>query len=365
MSRRPKTALAAASILAGVAATLAPTPSAFAETSETTVVARGLDNPRQLAFGPGQRLYVAEAGRGGTGPCVPSPEGGEVCLGMTGAITEIRKDKQSRVVAGLPSLANAEGGQATGPADVEVRGANVAIVMGLGGTVDTRNTLGSDAATLGTVLAGRLRSASDLEIAADLAAYEQSADPDGQGPDSNPTGFVSQGAKSWAVADAGGNSLVRATKGDVSTIATFPNREVPGPGGAPVPMQSVPTDVAVGPDGAFYVSELTGFPFPPGGSTIWRISKGGQRTAYATGLTNVTSLDWRGNTLYAVQISDQGLQAGPTGSLRRVVPNSTTHPAVAADLFAPYGLAIRGNTAYVTTGAVVSGGGEVRKINLR
>ena len=35
------------------------------------VVASNLDNPRQLTFSPNGALYVAEAGRGGDGPCIP------------------------------------------------------------------------------------------------------------------------------------------------------------------------------------------------------------------------------------------------------------------------------------------------------
>jgi hypothetical protein len=37
---------------------------------------------------------------------------------------------------------------------------------------------------------------------------------------------------------------------------------------------------------------------------------------------------------------------------------------VAGGLFAPYGVAIRGQDAYVTTGSVVAGGGEVVRIHL-
>ena len=38
-----------------------------ANTQSITQVMSGLDNPRHLAFGPEGALYVAEAGRGGSG----------------------------------------------------------------------------------------------------------------------------------------------------------------------------------------------------------------------------------------------------------------------------------------------------------
>ena len=82
-------------------------------------VASGLDNPRQLSFS-GHSLYVAEAGRGGAGPCVPSPEGGESCFGLSGAITRVNRWGSHRVVTGLPSLADPDGGGALGPSDVLV-----------------------------------------------------------------------------------------------------------------------------------------------------------------------------------------------------------------------------------------------------
>lgn len=88
---------------------------------------------------------------------------------------------------------------------------------------------------------------------------------------------------------------------------------------------------------------------------------------YATGLTNVTSLEFKGNQLYAVQLADEGLASGgaPIGSVRKVTAGGSEHQAVVAGLFAPYGIAIRGNDAYVTTGAMIPGGGEVHRISLR
>ena len=125
--------------------------------------------------------------------------------------------------------------------------------------------------------------------------------------------------------------------------------------------------MVTGPDGAYYVSELLGYPFPQGESRIWRVVPGQQPTVYATGLSNVTSLVWQHQTLYAVQFSDSSLLSDgpPIGSLREVVPGSSQHPAVLAGLFAPYGVAIHGTTGYVSVGSVLPGGGEVHAVDLR
>src|SRR5439155_21027983 len=68
----------------------------------TTVVMSGLDNPRGLAFGPEGALYVAEAGRGGPGPCV-FLRGAPQCYGPTGAVSRLWRGGQERGATGLPS----------------------------------------------------------------------------------------------------------------------------------------------------------------------------------------------------------------------------------------------------------------------
>ena len=127
-----------------------------------------------------------------------------------------------------------------------------------------------------------------------------------------------------------------------------------------MPTDAVPTSVVRGRDGAYYVSQLTGFPFPVGGSNIWRLVPGQAPTVYASGLTNVTDLAWHGGSLYAVQIADEGLLAAPedqppSGSLVRVVPGGA-HQTVADDLVAPYGVALSWRSAYVTTCSVCRSG---------
>ena len=82
-----------------------------------------------------------------------------------------------------------------------------------------------------------------------------------------------------------------------------------------------------GRDGAYYVSQLTGFPFPKGAANIYRVDpRTGRTNVYASGLTNVTDLAFDGRTLYAVQISTEGLlhradRIGGQDPARRLQPH--------------------------------------------
>lgn len=352
VTRRFATAAAAACALALTGAAAASANGA------PDVVASGLNSPRQLAFSPGGTLYVAEAGSGGEGPCQVSEETGTNCFGLSGAVAQVGMNGTvNRVVTGLPSLVAADG-SATGPADITFTGNHqFALTIGLGGTPDYRAGFGSDAALLGTVVTGDLRAhkgAGTVNEAFDVAGYEAAANPDGTDVDSNATGIARSG-NGWVVTDSGGNSVVSTRKGG-STVGVLPRVPVI-PGGA----DAVPTDVVQGPDGAWYVSQLTGGPFVVGSSTIYRIVPGQAPQVWATGLSTVTSLAFAGDgSLYAVQL---GLLNGEMGALVKVAPHSTT-PQVVQNLFMPYGLAIRGNTAFVTTQVLIPHSGQVVRIGL-
>lgn len=356
--RLPAAAVAALTIPTLVL--LAPPASA-----DSHVVASGLNNPRHLSFSPTGDLYVAESGTGGTGPCIIGGEG-PACFGLTGSVTRISNGTQSRVLSGLPSVAAEDGSNAAGPADIEVTGVKkYALTLGLGADPAEREKLPASGQSLGTLQSGLF--GGDMSTLSDLGAYEELANPDGGLPDSNPVG-ITRFDGGYLAADAGANALNKVRpNGSTSTVAVFPDTMVQNPFAPPgvlMPMQAVPTSVVVGPDDAIYVSQLTGFPFPEGGSTIWRIVPGSAPTAYATGLTNVTDLAFDGNQLYAVQIAAEGLLNGPIGSLVEVDAGSTAPTTVAGSLFAPYGVAIRGGTAYVTTCAVCPGGGTVTAFTL-
>lgn len=126
-------------------------------------------------------------------------------------------------------------------------------------------------------------------LIANLFTFEEANDPDNAGVDSNPFDVQSLGGHAALVADAGANALLRVTnRGHVEVVATFPDQLVSTENlktlvGCPtdndfcelpdnLPAQSVPTSIAIGPDGYIYVGELKGFPAPTDSSSIWRIS---------------------------------------------------------------------------------------------
>ena len=118
---------------------------------------------------------------------------------------------------------------------------------------------------------------------ADIGAYEAANNPDGLQVDTNAYAVLALPGHQL-VTDAGGNSLldVRAN-GSISTVTTFP-KVIGGFG----PADAVPTQVVLGPDGAYYVSNLSGVPFTPGSARVWRVLPDGSKTIYADGLTQVT-----------------------------------------------------------------------------
>jgi hypothetical protein len=341
-----------------------------------TVIASRLDNPRGVSVGDDGTVVVAEAGRGGkSDKCVESPEAGKVCLGYTGAITAVTAGqrgtwRQRRFVGGLPSLAGSDGSSAVGPHDVSpYAGGGYVATLGLGGTTKTRLGLGFGGLMLGqTIVVNRDGNNSlSLRTLGDPAAFEARRDPDQQGVDSNPYGVL--GTRNGVVAtDAGGNTLLNIDrKGAVSTLAVFPNRMVqsPEPGGGRVPMQAVPTSVVRGPDGAYYVGQLTGFPFPSGGANVYRVVPGQRPTIFARGFTNIIDLafDQQGRLL-VLEIAKNSLRSDDqTGALIRVDRRGRRTELVPGKLTAPGGLAIGADgSLFVTNRSVVAGRGELLRI---
>ncbi|ONI80985.1 hypothetical protein ALI144C_20675 [Actinosynnema sp. ALI-1.44] len=207
---------------------------------------------------------------------------------------------------------------------------------------------------------------------ADIAGHEGQADPDGAGAETNPNSVAVTPAGA-VVVDAAGNSLVRvAPNGTVSTLAVFPGQLVDAPPqlglppGTKIPAQAVPTSVVQGPDGAYYVSQLTGFPFPTGRASVFRVVPGQAPTVYATGFTNAVDLAFdQDGSLYVLEVAHNGLLSGDmTGALIRVKRDGS-HQVVTTALTAPGGLTVAGGAAYVSDCGACPGTGKVIRLPLR
>lgn len=344
-----------------LAASLAPL-GALADVGPAKTVASGLWNPRGIAFAPNGDLYVAEAGQGGPGPCIPSPvfPNPPRCYGETGAVTLVLPNEASpggsfrRVVTGLPSLVLGNGTAEGGPSDVAFLGTAAYVTMGLGGNPATvRPAVGGKADLFGRLL--QTTPSGRYKVVADIAGTEAAANPDGAAVDSNPYSVLVQPGRR-IVADAGANALFVAHANGHSAVFA---EDLLGPN----PVQTVPTSVVEGPDGAIYVGLLTGFPFVPGSARVLRISSDGSSiSTYATGFTAIIDVAFdAGGALYVLQVIPGGGPPSPGGKLVRQCPGGAPADLLAGLTF-PGGVAIGPDGAVYITNRGTSSNGEVLRL---
>jgi hypothetical protein len=351
------------SLIAGTLALAAFCARPAAAQPVVTTVMTQLDNPRGLAFGPGGALFVAEAGYGGA-PCGPVPPGGVTlsCYGLTGAVSRLWHGHQDRIVSGMPSISFRLGASARGPHDIALRfhggppwsalgGPGADVTIGMEADPATREAfnrpdLGKLAHIPWWVLVAPSSHLCDhdcWEPTVDIAAHEIGGGPDGGVAESDPYGLIVEPRRhhhghhegdddgdhhghddddaeegirnSDVVIDASGNSLLRVnTDGEISLLGVFPSRSTTPP--RPVPpgvtlTDSVPTSVVIGPDGAYYVGELTGIPFSGtkrDRSNVYRIEKGQDPyhptvflDGHVTGFNAIIDIAFKGDDLYILQ----------------------------------------------------------------
>jgi hypothetical protein len=363
--------LAVAAVAATALVTVAPDVQAATDPlTGWEVVATGLRNPRGILLLSDDVVAVAEAGANGVFPCnPPSPgtSGKPACYSETGAVTIAGHGVQHRAVDGLPSVGPPDGSGSSGPHDLAVTPDGLVVVSGYANNPGIRSNLGGSSHLLGTAYVVDW-SDGTRRVLGDLAAYEGAHNPDGipgfEGFWSNPYATATDGADRLVV-DAGANTLYRITPaGDVLVEHVFPNRTVQGATG-PQEMQPVPDAIVEGPDGAFYIGELTGAPYPKGGARVYRMVPGEAPTVWATGFTNIIDLsfDTQGR-LYVLEMTRNGLLSGdPTGRVVRVEADGSRTEIASTGLVFPTSLAVASDgSVYVSNKAILPAVGEVVRI---
>jgi hypothetical protein len=238
-------------------------------------------------------------------------------------------------------------------------------------------------------------------VVANLGRFEREVNPDGDIVESNPFDLAKLGGNSVLIADAAANALLVANReGEVDWVATLPEKVVPtsnakdlaGCPNAPpeleeicvlppeIPAHAVSTSVAVGPDGAYYVTELIGFPAPLGESRVWRI-EAGTRNAHcdeaatdspcsvvADGFTSIVDINFGPDgTAYVVELDEASwlaVEVGPDamagGTVNACDPDTWTCTESATDLTMPIAVAANASGAvFVAVSALIPGEAEV------
>ncbi len=273
-------------VLLGCLGSSAPSLNAQSGLSPNAAVfATGLFNPRGLNFGPDGALYVAEGGTAGTnmtvGTCQQVPQVGPYSGGPTGSrISRIASDGSRTTVAdGLPASATTPqtGSFTSGVAAVAFIGNTLyGIEAGAGcshGVPDVPNGV------------FRVNADETWTLIADLGSFQranptQVVQPADFEPDGTWYSMVAKDGMLYAVEPNHGELDAITVDGQVSRVA-----DISASLG-----HAVPTSLAVGPDGNFYVGNLGNFPAEAGTQIVARITPAGAVDVVAAGFTAVTGV---------------------------------------------------------------------------
>lgn len=181
--------------------------------------------------------------------------------------------------------------------------------------------------------------------------------------------------KRLVVADAGGNTLLKVRKkGRVELLTVFTDRPFPNPFGGPeIDMEAVPTAVVGGTGDDYFVSQLTGFPFPVGAANVYRVDrKTGEAEIFASGFTNIMDLAFdEHGTLWVLEIDHDSLLTpiGPSsdGAIFAVDEDGQKKQLELAPgtLTEPGGITVgEHGDLYVTNKSTAAGAGEVLRIDV-
>lgn len=341
LKRHPRLLVATTGAIALVGAAAAGPSAVGASASPVALMARhvviagGLDNPRQLTMLDSGDFLVAEAGHGGK-YC-----SGGFCVGATGKVTRVQNGVATHVMMGLLSAAGKDGTFAVGSdgAGRQPKGPYL--------TIETYFPPEQLPPGLPVQQTGKLiakHPGGPRMPIADIAAFEQRNDPDGEGVDTNPYAVLALNRQTL-VADAAGDDILSVQNGHVSLWAVLPEY---GPR-----IDAVPTSLSAGPDGKIYVGELHSEIAHK--ARVWQYDREGNRLRSWTGFTTITGVA-RGNdgSLYVSELfggvcTPDRIPTCFPGRVVKVAPDGTrTHVNVPF----PAGIVADGGKVYVNAFSV-------------
>lgn len=362
-------ALSATVLIPGRAAAVATARHSDTPTTTLQVVATGLNVPRGLVYDrEHNRLLIAESGvaAGNNGPCAPVGSNQSLCYGATGSVYSFplgQNGAPGRIVTGLPSISDSGKKFVKGLEGLSLFRGRLSGVFSLSGPLATRTGLGPGAADLGQAVVfgpgGTVTPIADIAAKeAQLYGADMVSDPWGISTGDFGTLVANSEGTPPSGSEFGGNDILQLKGGDLTQMVAFPQRV--DQNGV---VEAGPATVVRGPDGAFYVGELTGFPYYVGEARIWRVVPGQAPTVLVSGLTKVIDIafDSRGRML-VLEVGKQHLN----GALIRIDRDGTQTVLASTGLTDTGGLAVvNDHTFYITnfTGGV-GGDGQLVKITV-
>ncbi len=276
------------------------TPMPGLPTGGLPVAASGLTNPRGFTWGPDGTLYVALAGTGGSNPPTeqaPTVEQLGWMGGPTAAIVRTDQGCPVAVVTGLPA-ARSMMGDVLGAEDVAFLGGQLYAAVDGGGAAH-----GNPDQPAGIY---RINMDGSYEVVADLSAWVRANPvanvPEDYDPDAEAYRLLADEAagRLWVIGPNSGQVLTVIPDGTITRIADLS-------AGHPVP-----DAIAAAPDGGIYVGNLTAVPFADGSAKVIHVAEDGTTNDVWTGLTTVTDIAvGPDGTLYATELSTGNLQEPP------------------------------------------------------